>query len=88
MKEIFCVFQNDNGRIVAGENEELALIMLAYNHQYSEAILKYGADSRSNIIPTAVEEVLHDQKGLNNFFLFWQKLPRIFANFEPKHLLY
>lgn len=68
LKKFFCIFQNDSGRIVAGENEELSLIMLAYNHQYSEAILKYGADSRSNIIPTAVEEVLHDQKGLNNFF--------------------
>ncbi|VDK80454.1 unnamed protein product, partial [Onchocerca ochengi] len=76
-------FSNDNGRIVAGENEELALIMLAYNHQYSEAILKYGADSRSNIIPTAVEEVLHDQKASSMRFL-----PQI-APFVPRqHLLY
>lgn len=54
---------------MTGENEEPSLIMLVYNHQYSEAILKYGADSRSNIIPSAVEEVLHDQKGLSNFFI-------------------
>lgn len=50
--------------------------MLAYNHSYSEAILKYGADSRSNIIPAAVEEVLHYQKGLDQFFRC-QKLPSI-----------
>uniref|UniRef100_A0A1I7VHB3 Non-specific serine/threonine protein kinase n=1 Tax=Loa loa TaxID=7209 RepID=A0A1I7VHB3_LOALO len=76
-------FSNDSGRIVAGENEEPSLIMLAYNHHYSEAILKYGADSRSNIIPTAVEEVLHDQKASSMRFL-----PQI-APFVPRqHLLY
>ncbi|VDN93928.1 unnamed protein product [Brugia pahangi] len=78
-------FSNDSGRIIAGENEEPSLIMLAYNHQYSEAILKYGADSRSNIIPTAVEEILHDQKGLTSAMRF---LPQI-APFVPRqHLLY
>uniref|UniRef100_A0A158Q8J8 Gamma-tubulin complex component n=1 Tax=Elaeophora elaphi TaxID=1147741 RepID=A0A158Q8J8_9BILA len=76
-------FNNDSGRIVAGENEEPSLIMLAYNHKYSEAILKYGADSRSNIIPAAVEEVLHDQKVSSMLFL-----PQI-APFVPRqHLLY
>ncbi|KAM3715693.1 KICSTOR complex protein, partial [Dirofilaria immitis] len=76
-------FNNDSGRIIAGENEEPSLIMLAYNHEYSEAILKYGADSRSNIIPTAVEEVLHDQKACSMLFL-----PQI-APFVPRqHMLY
>ncbi|CAG9533303.1 unnamed protein product [Cercopithifilaria johnstoni] len=74
---------NDSGRIVARENEEPSLIMLAYNFQYSEAILKYGADSRSNIIPAAIEEVLHDQKASSMHFL-----PQI-APFVPRqHLLY
>uniref|UniRef100_A0A915Q6J3 Protein SZT2 n=1 Tax=Setaria digitata TaxID=48799 RepID=A0A915Q6J3_9BILA len=76
-------FSDDSGRIVAAENEEPSLIMLAYNHYYSEAILKYGADSRSNIIPTAVEEVLQDPKANSIRFL-----PQI-APFVPRqHLLY
>uniref|UniRef100_A0A183DDA5 ANF_receptor domain-containing protein n=1 Tax=Gongylonema pulchrum TaxID=637853 RepID=A0A183DDA5_9BILA len=45
------------------------LILLAYNSRYSDALLKYGADSRSGTLPAAIEETLRNTKGLNLLFV-------------------
>ncbi|VDM96212.1 unnamed protein product [Thelazia callipaeda] len=61
---------NDFGRIFVAENEEPSLIMLACNPQYSEMILKYGADSASGDIPAAFGKIFQDPKvTINNLLI-------------------
>ncbi|KHN85310.1 Protein SZT2, partial [Toxocara canis] len=75
-------FCSDDGRVVDSEHVKISLMLIAFNHDYAEAVLRYGADCSERLLPDALAEVT--SSGDNSF----RFLPHVSPFVPRQHLLF
>uniref|UniRef100_A0A915AZD3 Protein SZT2 n=1 Tax=Parascaris univalens TaxID=6257 RepID=A0A915AZD3_PARUN len=53
-------FSSDDGRVVDSEHVAISLMLIAYDHEYAEATLRYGAECLDGLLPEVLTQVFTD----------------------------
>uniref|UniRef100_A0A914RRB2 Uncharacterized protein n=1 Tax=Parascaris equorum TaxID=6256 RepID=A0A914RRB2_PAREQ len=72
-------FSSDDGRVVDSEHVAISLMLIAYDHEYAEATLRYGAECLDGLLP----EVLTQSRLLREIGLHKMGITHLPATISP-----